>query len=44
VKSLPRGTSFRLHLPVRAAAVTAPSPTPAAEGELAGAGPELALS
>jgi len=43
VKPLPRGTAFRLHLPVRAAA-NAPSPTPAVEGEGAGAGPELALS
>ncbi len=42
VTSLPRGTAFRLHLPVRAAA-HAPSPTPAVEGEGAGAGPELAL-
>jgi len=39
VKALPRGTAFRLHLPVRAAPDKAPSPTPAAEGELAGAGP-----
>jgi len=44
VKPLSRGTAFRLHLPVRAAARYAPGPTPAAEGELAGAGPELALS
>jgi signal transduction histidine kinase len=43
VKPLPRGTAFRLHLPVRAAA-HAPSPEPAVEGEVAGAGPELALS
>jgi signal transduction histidine kinase len=43
VKPLPRGTAFRLHLPVRATA-DAPSPTPAAEGELADAGPEPALS
>jgi signal transduction histidine kinase len=43
VKPLERGTAFRLHLPV-GAAVTAPSPAPAAEGELAGAGPGLALS
>jgi signal transduction histidine kinase len=44
VKSLPRGTSFRLHLPVRAVPAAAPRPAPATEGELAGAGPELALS
>jgi signal transduction histidine kinase len=44
VKSLPRGTSFRLHLPVRAAALDAPSPTPAGEGEMADAGPGPALS
>jgi signal transduction histidine kinase len=44
VKALPRGTAFRLHLPVRIAPERAPSPTPAAEGELTGAGPEPALS
>jgi signal transduction histidine kinase len=44
VRTLPRGTAFRLHLPVRTAAVGAASPTPAGEGELAGAGPGLALS
>jgi signal transduction histidine kinase len=33
-----RGTTFRLHLPVRVPAGNAPSPAPAAEGELAGAG------
>jgi signal transduction histidine kinase len=38
VKPLPRGTSFRLHLPPRLAAGHAPSPTPAGEGALAGAG------
>ena len=38
------GTAFRLHLPVRAAADRAPSPTPAAQGEMAGAGSEPALS
>jgi signal transduction histidine kinase len=43
VKPLSRGTAFRLHLPVRAA-VHAPGPVPAVEGEGAGAGPELALS
>jgi two-component system OmpR family sensor kinase len=43
VKPLPRGTCFRLHLPVRAVAAGAPGPTPA-EGELAGAEPGLALS
>ncbi|HJQ73921.1 MAG TPA: ATP-binding protein, partial [Gaiellaceae bacterium] len=44
VRPLQRGTAFRLHLPVRAVTPDAPSPTPADEGELAGAGPELALS
>jgi signal transduction histidine kinase len=44
VKQLPRGTVFRLHLPVRALPADAPRPVPAADGELAGAGPELALS
>jgi two-component system OmpR family sensor kinase len=44
VKPLQRGTAFRLHLPVRAAAGNAPSPTPATEGELAGAGLGPALS
>jgi len=44
VRPLLRGTAFRLHLPVRAASVNAPSPTPAVEGEVAGAGPKLALS
>ncbi len=44
VKPLERGTAFRFHLPVRALAGTAPGPTPAGEGGLAGAGPELALS
>jgi signal transduction histidine kinase len=44
VKRLPRGTAFRLHLPVRVAADRAPSPTPASEGEMAGAGLEPALS
>src|SRR5690348_16077150 len=43
VKPLPQGTAFRLHLPVRAPA-NAPSPAPAVEGEVADAGPELALS
>jgi len=38
VKALERGTAFRLHLPVRIAPENASSPTPAAEGELAGAG------
>jgi len=38
VKPLERGTAFRLHLAVRIAAEDASSPTPAAEGELAGAG------
>ncbi|HEU5243994.1 MAG TPA: HAMP domain-containing sensor histidine kinase [Gaiellaceae bacterium] len=44
VKPLPRGTAFRLHLPVRVAAGRAASPAPAVEGGLAGAGPEPALS
>jgi two-component system OmpR family sensor kinase len=41
VRSLPQGTTFRLHLPVRAALDRAASPTPASEGEMAGAGPAL---
>jgi signal transduction histidine kinase len=44
VEPQPRGTCFRLHLPVRAAATNAPNPTPAVEGEFAGAGQGLALS
>jgi signal transduction histidine kinase len=44
VKQLPRGTAFRLHLPVRATAGNALSPAPVPEGGLAGAGPEPALS
>jgi signal transduction histidine kinase len=44
VKPLPRGTVFRLHLPVRVAPEKAPGPTPASEGEMAGAGPEPALT
>jgi len=44
VKRLPRGTAFRLHLPVRAAPDRAPSPTPAPEGGMADAGLEPALS
>jgi two-component system OmpR family sensor kinase len=44
VKPLPRGTAFRLHLPVRVAGERAPAPAPASEGEAAGAGPESALS
>jgi signal transduction histidine kinase len=44
VKALPRGTAFRLHLPVRVARDGAPGPAPASEGEVAGAGPEVALS
>jgi signal transduction histidine kinase len=43
VRSLSRGTVFRLHLPVRVPG-DAPSPAPAGEGELAGAGPGLGLS
>jgi signal transduction histidine kinase len=43
VKQLPRGTAFRLHLPVRVAADRAPRPTPASEGEMAGAGRVPAL-
>jgi signal transduction histidine kinase len=41
VKPLPRGTAFRLHLPVRVAPDRAPSPTPASEGGMAGAEPAL---
>jgi signal transduction histidine kinase len=44
VSPLSPGTAFRLHLPVRALPLHAPRPTPAGEGERAGAGPELALS
>jgi len=44
VTPLAKGTAFRLHLPVRATSGNAPSPTPALEGELAGAGPQPALS
>jgi len=44
VQPLPRGTAFRLHLPVRIAPVGAPSPTPAVEGGGAGAGLGGALS
>jgi signal transduction histidine kinase len=44
VKALPRGTAFRLHLPVRVAPDNAPSPAPAPEGDIAGAGPGPALS
>jgi two-component system OmpR family sensor kinase len=40
VKPLPRGTAFRLHLPVRVAPDLAPSPTPASEG-VSGAGSTL---
>jgi len=43
VKALPRGTAFRLHLPVRVALDNAPGPTPAPEGEMAGAGQGPAL-
>ncbi len=44
VERLERGTSFRLHLPVRFPSGDTPSPTPAmAEREMAGAGPEPAL-
>jgi signal transduction histidine kinase len=44
VRPLPRGTAFRLHLPVRVAPAEAASPTPADEGSLAGAGLGPALS
>jgi two-component system OmpR family sensor kinase len=44
VRALPRGTAFRLQLPVRSAEGDVPSPAPAGEGELAGAEPGLALS
>jgi len=40
-KALPRGTAVSLHLPVRVAPDRAPSPTPASEGDIAGAGPVL---
>ena len=43
VESRAGRTAFRLHLPVRAG-VVAPNPTPAREGDLAGAGQGLALS
>ncbi|HKD93889.1 MAG TPA: HAMP domain-containing sensor histidine kinase [Gaiellaceae bacterium] len=43
VRSLPQGTAFRLHLPVRVPG-DVPSPAPVGEGELAGAEPGLALS
>jgi signal transduction histidine kinase len=43
VRSLPRGTAFRLHLPVRTEEGLAASPAPV-EGELTGAEPGLALS
>jgi len=43
VRSLPHGTAFRLHLPVRVPG-DVPSPAPADEGELAGAEAGLALS
>jgi signal transduction histidine kinase len=43
VQSLPQGTAFRLHLPVRVPG-DVPSPAPADEGELAGAEAGLALS
>jgi signal transduction histidine kinase len=43
VKPLPRGTSFRLHLPVRALAPAEPTTMQAGEVELADAGPGLAL-
>jgi two-component system, OmpR family, sensor kinase len=44
VKPLSPGTAFRLHLPVRVAPDKAPGPTPAPEGELAGAGSGSALT
>ena len=44
VKPLPRGTAFRLHLPVRVASHQAPGPTPASQGEVAGAELTAALS
>ena len=44
VESRSGRTTFRLHLPVRAALAQAPNPTPAVEGDLAGAGQGLALS
>jgi signal transduction histidine kinase len=44
VRPLARGTAFKLHLPVRVPPAEAVSPTPADEGELAGAGLGPALS
>jgi signal transduction histidine kinase len=44
VRALPRGTAFRLHLPVRVSLEKAPIPAPASEGEMAGAGARSALS
>jgi two-component system, OmpR family, sensor kinase len=44
VQALPRGTVFRLHLPVQASLDKAPIPAPASEGEMAGAGARSALS
>ena len=44
VRPLPRGTAFRLHLPVRVVPAETASPTPADEGSLAGAGLGPALS
>jgi len=44
VRPLARGTAFRLHLPVRVASAETANPTPAGEGDLAGAGLGPALS
>jgi signal transduction histidine kinase len=44
VKPLPRGTAFRLHLPVRNFPETASGPAPASEGEMTGVGPALSES
>jgi signal transduction histidine kinase len=44
VEPLPRGTAFRLHLPVRTAAERAPSPTPADEMTSPALAPETAIS
>ena len=44
VKPLPRGTAFRLHLPVRASPEAASGPAPASEGGMTGVEPTLSES
>jgi len=44
VKPLPRGTAFRLQLPVRTSPETTSGPAPASEGEMTGVGPALSES